>query len=190
MPFFSNLTISINTINTISARRTISRTQNRRRKSSSLLRDCRRQVNLIHRFLNPNLIDFDELFVSGIESDFQEQERSDGDGGGEQSSGGDQSPADEPEIRREDGRGIEAERIQRIQRSSVRHEERELSADHDPPPRRGVLVVAGGGGDPIAVDDDGREVGVNGGDGEASAESGGGGGVGGGRTGMVMYEFR
>ena len=40
-------------------------------------------------------------------------------------------------------------------------------------PRRGVLVVAGGGGDPIAVDDDGREVGVNGGDGEASAESGG-----------------
>ena len=52
----------------------------------------------------------------GSEGDIGEPERGDGDGGGEQSGGGDQSPAAEPEIRREDGRGIEAERIQRIQR--------------------------------------------------------------------------
>lgn len=102
------------------------------------------------------------------------QERGVGIGGGEQGVNGDENPAAVAEVRREGVDRVEAERVQRIQGSAVRDEERELAAADDSSVRTSVLLAG------IELSK-GRlrgllvlRIGVHDLDGKVAAESGGG----------------
>lgn len=101
-------------------------------------------------------------------------QRSSGIGGGEQSLNGNTNPTAVVAVRREGLHRVEAQRVQRLQGSSIRNEERELAAAHDLAVRIGVLLAGiefpSGWirGAPVL------RIGVHDIDGEAATEGGGG----------------
>ena len=80
------------------------------------------------------------LFCSGYESNLGVSQRGRGVGGREQGFDGNEDSAFVTSVRREGFDRVEAERVQRVQGSAVRNEERELVAADDSVIRFGVLL--------------------------------------------------